>query len=109
MSAGSNDVYRGYRGPCLDLMKREGVTVWSEVTAATTRGVFEGLILRADTSFGDTEGTWLARAHLAWIVGQRRHNRLVFGYEFKEAEYKNGDMTADYGYQGPTVGFNFRF
>ncbi len=67
------------------------------------------LMLRADTSFGDTEGTWLARAQLAWIVGKRRQNRFIVGYEFKEAEYRNGDVTADYGYQGPTVGFNFRF
>jgi len=67
------------------------------------------LMLRADTSFGDTEGTWLARAQFAWVVGKRRQNRFIFGYEFKKAEYRNGDVTADYGYQGPTVGFNFRF
>ncbi len=51
MSPDANEKYKGYRGPCLDLMKRQGVTVWSEVTAETTRGVFEGLILpRSETS-----------------------------------------------------------
>jgi glutamyl-tRNA(Gln) amidotransferase subunit D len=51
MSVDANERYKGYRGPCLDLMKREGVTVWSEVVASTLRGVFTGLILpRSETS-----------------------------------------------------------
>lgn len=67
------------------------------------------LMLRGDRSFGDTEGTWLIRAQLAWIVGERRQNRIVFGYELKEAEYQNGDLNLDYAFKGPTAGFNFRF
>lgn len=67
------------------------------------------LMLRTDTSFGDTEGTWLVRAQFAFVVGKRRQNRLVFGYEFKKAEYRNGDLNLDYSYQGPTAGFGFRF
>jgi hypothetical protein len=67
------------------------------------------LMLRGDASFGDTEGTWLARAQVAYIVGKRRQNRIVFGYEFKEAEYQNGDLNLDYAFKGPTAGFNFRF
>lgn len=67
------------------------------------------MMLRADTSFGDTEGTWLGRAHFAYVVGQRRQNRIVLGYEFKKAEYQNGDLNLDYAFQGPTAGFSFRF
>jgi len=45
------DDYRGYREPMLSLLKREEVTVWSEVRARTTRGVFEGLVLpRSETA-----------------------------------------------------------
>ncbi|HSJ06614.1 MAG TPA: Glu-tRNA(Gln) amidotransferase subunit GatD [Longimicrobiales bacterium] len=41
----------GYRGPALDLLERFGITVWCEVRAETTRGVFEGLLLpRSETS-----------------------------------------------------------
>jgi glutamyl-tRNA(Gln) amidotransferase subunit D len=41
----------GYRGPALDLLERSGVSVWCEVRAETTRGVFEGLLLpRSETS-----------------------------------------------------------
>ncbi len=45
------DKYRGYRGPCRELMKRFDVTVWSEVTLDTSRGAFAGLLLpRSETS-----------------------------------------------------------
>jgi glutamyl-tRNA(Gln) amidotransferase subunit D len=42
---------RGYRGPTLEVMQRFGITVWCEVRAETTRGVFVGLLLpRSETS-----------------------------------------------------------
>ena len=64
---------------------------------------------RADTSFGDSEGTWLLRAQLAWTVGKRRQNQFILGYELKEAEYDDNGVRARYRYSGPTAGFNFRF
>ncbi len=51
MSDTATDKYRGYRGPCLELMKRFDVTVWSEVKLDTSRGAFAGLLLpRSETS-----------------------------------------------------------
>ena len=51
VSASANDKYKGYRGPCRELMEQQGVTVWSEVIASTSRGRFEGLLLpRSETS-----------------------------------------------------------
>jgi glutamyl-tRNA(Gln) amidotransferase subunit D len=51
MTAGEKDLYQGYRGPTLEVLKRFGVTVWCEVRAETTRGEFVGLILpRSETS-----------------------------------------------------------
>ena len=48
------DLYKGYRDPCLDLMKRFKVKVWSEVKVCTRRGEFEGLLLpRSETSDAD--------------------------------------------------------
>lgn len=67
------------------------------------------LLMQADTSFGDSEGTWLARADFGYAVGKRRQNRILFGYQFKRAEFKDGDLVSDYTYQGPMAGFNFRF
>jgi glutamyl-tRNA(Gln) amidotransferase subunit D len=47
----TEDLYKGYREPLLEVMKRFGVTVWSEVEIDSTRGRFEGLILpRSETS-----------------------------------------------------------
>ena len=47
----TDERYKGYREPMLAVMKRFGVTVWSEVVARTDRGSFEGLVLpRSETS-----------------------------------------------------------
>jgi len=67
------------------------------------------LLTHADFSLGDSEGTWLIRANLAWTVGSRRMNRVLLGYQYKEAEFKSGDVRVDYRYHGPMAGFNFRF
>lgn len=67
------------------------------------------LLTHADYSLGDSEGTWLVRANLAWTVGSRRMNRILFGYQYKEAEFKSGDVRTSFSYHGPMAGFNFRF
>ena len=67
------------------------------------------LLTQADASFGDSEGTYLLRANLAWTVGKRQQNRILFGYQYKTAEFRDGDLRFDYDYQGPMAGFNFRF
>jgi len=51
MTAAEKDLYQGYRGPTLELLKRFDITVWCEVRAKTTRGGFVGLLLpRSETS-----------------------------------------------------------
>jgi len=67
------------------------------------------LLTHADYSLGDSKGTWLIRANLAWTVGKRQMNRILFGYQYKEAEFKSGDVRSKYSYHGPMAGFNFRF
>lgn len=42
---GNGGDYKGYRGPTLELLQREGAPVWSQVTLHTTGGDFSGLIL----------------------------------------------------------------
>ena len=50
----TTEEYRGYRDPLLSVMKENGVRVWSEITAKTTRGEFSGLILpRSETADPD--------------------------------------------------------
>jgi len=67
------------------------------------------LLTRADTSFGDSEGTVLLQANLAWTVGKRRLNRIMLGYQYKTAEFRDDDLRLDFEYHGPMAGFNFRF
>ncbi|MDO3722664.1 hypothetical protein QVZ43_13135 [Marinobacter sp. chi1] len=67
------------------------------------------LLTQADTSFGESEGTWLARANIGYSVGKRRQNRILFGYQFKQAEFEDDDLTTDFTYKGAMTGFNFRF
>ena len=67
------------------------------------------LLTHGDLSFGDSEGTFLLRADFAYTVGKRQLNRILFGYQYKEAEFKDGDLVTDFSYNGPLAGFNFRF
>ena len=67
------------------------------------------LVTRGDLSFGDSEGTYLLRANFAYLVGKRRQNALLFGYQYKSAEYRDGDARTDFEYMGPMAGFSFRF
>jgi len=67
------------------------------------------LLTYGDLSFGDSEGTFLLRANFAYLVGKRQQNRILFGYQYKEAEFKDGDLVTDFSYSGPMAGFNFRF
>ena len=87
MSAPAKDLYPGYRGPSLEVMRRFGVTVWCEVRARTTRGDFEGLLLpRSETS---DELHLVLKLGSGYNVGIR-HDTIV-GLEktgYREAHYQ---------------------
>ena len=67
------------------------------------------LLLRTDASFGDSEGTYLVRANFGYTVGKRQQNTILFGYQYKQAEFRDADLTTDYSFNGPLAGFSFRF
>lgn len=67
------------------------------------------LLTHADASFGGSEGTYMLRAMLSWTVGKRKANRILLGYQYKQAEFKDGELRTDFTYQGPLAGFDFRF
>lgn len=62
-----------------------------------------------NVSFGDSEGTFLARAFLAVALGSRDRYEVLFGYQYKEAEFVSGDLKTEFVYDGPGAGFSFRF
>jgi glutamyl-tRNA(Gln) amidotransferase subunit D len=87
MSDAAKDLYRGYRGPCRQLLERFGITVWCEVRARTARGTFEGLLLpRSETS---DEYHLVLKLGIGYNVGIRHDT--VLGLErigYREAHYK---------------------
>lgn len=79
--------FKGYREPMLGVMKRFGVTVWSEIEAQTTRGDFAGLVLpRSETSDAEHLVLKLVSGYNIGI----RHDTITqmrkVGY--RKAEYK---------------------
>jgi glutamyl-tRNA(Gln) amidotransferase subunit D len=83
----SDDRFRGYRGPCRDLMQQYDVTVWSEVTLETTRGTFSGLLLpRSETS---DELHLVLKLSSGYNVGIRHDTvRSISKTGYREANYK---------------------
>lgn len=67
------------------------------------------LLTNGNVSFGDSEGTLVARAFFAYSLGGQDRYQVLFGYQYKEADFKSGDLTTDYTYGGPGAGFSFRF
>ena len=67
------------------------------------------LLTHGDYGFGDSEGVFLARAMFAYTVGKRKQNRVMFGYQYKDSEFKDDDLTTAFTNHGPVVGFDFRF
>ncbi len=83
----SDDTAKGYREPCVSLMERFGIRVWSIVYARTTRGDFRGLVLpRSETS--DPYHIVL-KLNTGYNVGIRSDTILEMREEgYKEAIYK---------------------
>ncbi len=87
MTSTQKDPYRGYRGPSRAVMERFGITVWCEVRADTTRGVFEGLLLpRSETS---DELHLVLKLSSGYNVGIRHDTvQKLEKLGFKEAHYQ---------------------
>ncbi len=81
------ELYKGYREPCLGLMKRFGVTVWCEVRARTAGGEFAGLLLpRSETS--DAEHLVL-KLGVGYNIGLRHDTiQSLEKIGYREAHYK---------------------
>jgi glutamyl-tRNA(Gln) amidotransferase subunit D len=102
MSPSENDKYKGYRGPCRDLMRRWNVTVWSEVTAATTRGEFAGLILPRSETSDDLH--IVLKLGSGYNVGLRHDTiRSIEQTGYREAHYKIPEQEFPYDPNHPRV------
>ncbi len=89
----SDERYKGYRGPGLELLKKHGVGVWSEVVARTSQGRYDGIILpRSETA--DAEHIVLKLVtgynlglHVDTIDEMTEHGRREANYKIPEQAF----------------------
>lgn len=62
--------------------------------------------LRADSSFGNSEGTWSASLNFRREFGQRA---LVFGYRYFSVEVQPGDQSFELQFHGPQIAYGWRW
>lgn len=79
--------YKGYREPCLGILKKFGVQVWSEVEIITNNGFFTGLILpRSETEDAEHIVIKMTNGYNTGIHHQNIQNIKEIGY--KEGKYQ---------------------
>jgi len=82
-----SDLFKGYKGPALELLKKFNIRVWSDTAVKTTRGDFKGIVL--PRSENDDDAHIVLKLITGYNVGIAVENVLdikEFGY--KEAHYK---------------------
>jgi len=82
-----SDLFKGYKGPALELLKKFNIRVWSDTAVKTTRGDFKGIVL--PRSENDDDSHIVLKLATGYNVGIAVKNVLdieEFGY--KEAHYK---------------------
>lgn len=96
--------------PLFDTARVDTSKTYSDLMlgARYTWGLSErwGLTLRADGSFGDTEGTWNTSAVASY---QMKHGAWLFGYRYLSIELGNDDNNIDITMSGPMIGYGFKF
>lgn len=81
------DIFQGYKGVALEILKKYNVRVWSEAKIKTTRGDFEGILLpRAENDDDNHLVLKLKTGYNIGITVETIKNIKEIGY--KEAHYK---------------------
>ncbi|MDH4271507.1 MAG: Glu-tRNA(Gln) amidotransferase GatDE subunit D, partial [Candidatus Aminicenantes bacterium] len=97
-----SDIYKGYRGNALALLKAQGVRVWSDAEVATTRGTFTGIILpRSETADDKHIVMKLRNGYNVGITVETVTEIKEIGY--KEAHYKIPEKEFPYDPLKPRV------
>jgi len=79
-------------------------STFGDFTYLDTSDTIERTLIAIDA---DNEQIFLDVAVAYWPGGFGSQLNL-FGYQYKEAEFKDGDLVTDFSYSGPMAGFNFR-
>ena len=82
-----SDLFKGYKGKALEILKRYNVRVWSEAKIDTTRGSFQGIVLpRSENDDAHHIVLKLVTGYNVGVAIDTIHNMVENGY--KEAHYK---------------------
>jgi len=73
-----------------------------------TLGERWSLLTHGDYSWGDSDGIYQLQAIFRYGMGSNQQYGLMFGYRYKEARFKHGNLDEKNEYYGPLLGFNFR-
>lgn len=97
-----SDIYKGYKGDALALLKAHGVRVWSDAEVVTTRGSFTGIILPRSETADDTHIVLKLRNgyNVGITVGTVLEIKEI-GY--KEAHYRIPEKEFPYDPKKPRV------
>jgi len=82
-----DDLYKGYKGKTLELLKKFNIRVWSEVEIESSRGKFSGIIL--PRSENDDEIHLVIKLSTGYNIGLATETiKKIVEIGFKEANYK---------------------
>lgn len=98
----SDDIYQGYKGRALDVLKKFRARVWGKFKIDTTRGLFEGTIL--PRSENDDEKHIVLKIASGYNIGI--HADTIKNIEelgYKKAEYKIPEKEFPYSDDMPNV------
>lgn len=97
-----SEIYKGYKGDALSLLKAQGVRVWSDAEVRTTRGSFTGIILpRSETA---DEKHIVLKLRNGYNVGLTVDTVLeIKEIGYKEAHYKIPEKAFPYDPAKPRV------
>jgi glutamyl-tRNA(Gln) amidotransferase subunit D len=82
-----SDLFKGYKGPALELLKKFNIRVWSDAEVKTTRGDFRGIVL--PRSENDDDRHIVLKLVTGYNVGVAAESVLEMEEKgYKEAHYK---------------------
>ncbi len=97
-----DDLFKGYKGETLDLLKKYKVKVWSEVDIESSRGKFTGIIL--PRSENDDETHLVIKLSTGYNIGLETETiRNIIEKGFKKANYKIPEKEFPYSEGKPNL------
>ena len=70
------DIFKGYKGAAVDILKKHNIRVWGDVEVKTTRGDFSGIVLPRSENDDDKQSHRRCRGLGGSRCSGRRRDRV---------------------------------